>query len=75
MALVDIEQGSQIAQDELMPGEERKMPPHTNIFGHRSDNQRRRIIANPKNLLSQSIESETVLQEDVFDEGDDVINR
>ncbi len=57
-----------------MPGEERKMPPQTNIFGHRSDNHRRRI-PNPRSLLSQSIESDTGLQEDVFDEGDDVINR
>ena len=35
----------------------------------------RRRIPSGRMLLSQSIESEICLQEDVFDEGEDVINR
>lgn len=61
------------AQDELMPGEERKMPPQANIMSSGRDFRRR--IPSGRMLLSQSIESEICLQEDVFDEGEDVINR
>lgn len=56
-----------MAQDELMPGEERKMPPQLNIASNFNSVR--------QNILHAMSEHNSDFLEDVVDEGDDVINR